>query len=168
MIKASVIGATGYAGVELVRLLAGHPDVEIAYLSSQSHEGEEISDLYPSLKGTLEKKLAALDVETYAKESDVIFTSLPHGASGTVIPALYDAGASIIDLSGDFRYDDVQVYEKWYGTTHARSGTKLKSGRPGSSATPAATLPARSLPPRRCWTRGWSKRKTSSSTQNPV
>ena len=51
MIKASVIGATGYAGVELVRLLAGHPDVEIAYLSSQSHEGEEISDLYPSLKG---------------------------------------------------------------------------------------------------------------------
>ena len=64
MIKTSVIGATGYAGVELVRLLAGHPDVEIAYLSSQSHEGEEISDLYPSLKGTLEKKLAALDVET--------------------------------------------------------------------------------------------------------
>lgn len=120
MIKASVIGATGYAGVELVRLLAGHPDVEIAYLSSQSHEGEEISDLYPSLKGTLEKKLAALDVETYAKESDVIFTSLPHGASGTVIPVLYDAGASIIDLSGDFRYDDVQVYEKWYGTTHTR------------------------------------------------
>ena len=55
MIKASVIGATGYAGVELVRLLAGHPDVEIAYLSSQSHEGEEISDLYPSLKGTLKK-----------------------------------------------------------------------------------------------------------------
>ena len=53
MIKASVIGATGYAGVELVRLLAEHPDVEIAYLSSQSHEGEEISDHYPSLKGTL-------------------------------------------------------------------------------------------------------------------
>ncbi|MGI5885208.1 MAG: N-acetyl-gamma-glutamyl-phosphate reductase [Candidatus Spyradocola sp.] len=120
MIKASIVGATGYVGVELVRLLAQHPAVEIAYLSSQSHEGEEISALYPSLMGTVQKELAALDPEKFAKESDVVFTSLPHGASGEVIPRLYEAGTRVIDMSGDFRYDDVKTYEAWYGVTHAR------------------------------------------------
>lgn len=120
MIKVSIIGATGYVGVELVRLLAQHTDVELVYLSSQSYEGQDIADLYPSLKGTISKKLVAMDVESFARDSDVVFTSLPHGASDVVIPQLYDAGVKVVDMSGDFRYDDVSVYEKWYGTTHSR------------------------------------------------
>lgn len=120
MVKVSIIGSTGYVGLELVRLLSRHPEVELVYLSSQSYEGQDIADLYPSLKGTLSHKLVAMDVEKFAADSDVVFTSLPHGASGTVIPALYEAGVKVIDMSGDFRYDDVAVYEKWYATKHER------------------------------------------------
>jgi len=120
MIKVSIVGATGYVGLELVRMLSGHPEVELKYLSSQSYEGQDIADIYPNLKGCISHKLVALDVEKFAKESDVVFTSLPHGASDVVIPALYEAGVKVIDMSGDFRYDDVKVYEAWYGTTHSR------------------------------------------------
>lgn len=120
MVKVSIIGATGYVGLELVRLLAGHGQAEFVYLSSQSYEGQDIADLYPSLKGTISHKLVAMDVEKFAADSDVVFTSLPHGASDVVIPQLVDAGVKVIDMSGDFRYDDVKVYEKWYGTTHSR------------------------------------------------
>ena len=114
MIKVSIVGATGYVGLELVRLLSRHPQVELVYLSSQSYEGQDIAELYPSLKGTLSHELVALDVEKFARDSDVVFTSLPHGASDVVIPALYEAGVKVIDMSGDFRYDDEKVYEKWY------------------------------------------------------
>ena len=88
MIKASIVGATGYVGVELVRLLAQHPEVELVYLSSKSYEGQDIAALYPSLAGTIHKELVALDEAKFAAESDVVFTSLPHGASGEVIPRL--------------------------------------------------------------------------------
>ena len=91
MIKASIVGATGYVGVELVRLLAQHPEVELVYLSSKSYEGQDIAALYPSLAGTIHKELVALDEAKFAAESDVVFTSLPHGASGEVIPRLYEA-----------------------------------------------------------------------------
>ena len=120
MVKASIVGATGYVGAELVRLLSQHPQVELVYLSSQSYEGKDIAALYPSLLGTVRKELVALDAEKFAAESDVVFTSLPHGASGEVIPKLYEAGTRVIDMSGDFRYDDVKTYEAWYGVTHAR------------------------------------------------
>lgn len=120
MIKASIVGATGYVGVELVRLLAQHPEVELVYLSSKSYEGQDIAALYPSLAGTIHKELVALDEAKFAAESDVVFTSLPHGASGEVIPRLYEAGTRVIDMSGDFRYDDVAVYEAWYGVKHTR------------------------------------------------
>lgn len=115
MIKASIIGATGYVGLELIRLLASHPDIELASLASQSYAGRRIEAVYPSLRGCVSKEICAPDAGAIGKNSDVVFTALPHGASGEVMPLLASAGCRIIDMSGDFRYDDPQVYEKWYG-----------------------------------------------------
>ena len=118
MIKAAVLGATGYAGIELVRLLSMHPQTEIKILGSQSFDGQSISEVYPNFKGILEKECEKTDIDRVA-ECDVAFTALPHGASKEVIPEIIKRGVKVIDLSGDFRYDDVSVYEKWYGQKHS-------------------------------------------------
>lgn len=118
MIKAAVLGATGYAGIELVRILSNHPEVEIGFLGSRSFDGEKISEVYQNFEHVLETKCSELDMEEI-KKCDVAFTALPHGASNTVIPQLVEAGLKVIDLSGDFRYDDIEVYEKWYGQEHS-------------------------------------------------
>ncbi len=118
MIKVAVLGATGYAGIELVRLLSNHPEVSIELLGSKSFAGERISDIYQNFRHILDKECQEADVQAAAK-CDVAFTALPHGASKTVIPALCEAGLKVIDLSGDFRYDDVKVYEQWYGEEHS-------------------------------------------------
>lgn len=117
-IRAGVLGATGYAGIELVRLLLSHPEVEITYIVSNSYVGQKISEVYPHLKSVFELECSELDEEKAAALCDIVFTALPHGASKKVIPALYEKGLKIIDLSGDFRYDDVKVYETWYGESH--------------------------------------------------
>lgn len=119
MIRVSVIGATGYAGVELVRLLCGHPQTELKYLVSHSFAGQELSELYPNFAGSCRYTLADMDLEKIAAESNCIFTSLPHGTSDDVIAALYGYGKVVIDLSGDYRYNSAALYEKWYGTVHA-------------------------------------------------
>ena len=118
MIKAAVLGATGYAGIELVRILTNHPEAEIALLGSKSFAGQSISEEYPNLRGILEKECEETDIDKVA-ECDVAFTALPHGASKDVIPAIIERGVKVIDLSGDFRYDDIAVYEKWYGQKHS-------------------------------------------------
>lgn len=118
MIKAAVLGATGYAGIELVRLLAGHSEASIEVLGSQSFAGQEISEVYKNFNHILDKKCTELDLDEVAK-CDVAFTALPHGASKTVIPSLLDRGLKVIDLSGDYRYDDAAVYEEWYGEKHS-------------------------------------------------
>lgn len=118
MIKAAVLGATGYAGVELVRILSNHPEVSIEFLGSHSFDGQKISEVYKNFSHILDKECKELDLDEVAK-CDVAFTALPHGASKTVIPALIEKGLKVIDLSGDFRYDDVKVYEKWYGQEHS-------------------------------------------------
>lgn len=119
MIKAGVLGGTGYAGIETVRLLLRHPQVELTRIVSQTYAGQPIAEVYPSLQGICDLTCSALDVEDVASACDVVFTALPHGASKEVIPALYDKGLKIIDLSGDFRYDDPGVYEAWYGEPHS-------------------------------------------------
>lgn len=117
MIKVAVLGATGYAGVELVRILSNHPEVSIEFLGSHSFDGQKISDVYKNFAHILDKECSELDLDEVSK-CDVAFTALPHGASKTVIPQLVEKGIKVIDLSGDFRYDDVKVYEKWYGEEH--------------------------------------------------
>lgn len=118
MIKAAVLGATGYAGIELVRLLSNHPEVSIEVLGSQSFDGKKISEVYQNFEGILDKECSVINMDELEK-CDVAFCALPHGASKTVIPELVERGLKVIDLSGDFRYDDVSVYEKWYGEEHS-------------------------------------------------
>lgn len=118
MIKAAVLGATGYAGIELVRLLSNHPDVSVEILGSQSFDGQKLSDVYQNFAHILEKECEKLDLEK-VKNCDIAFTALPHGASKEVIPKLLAQGLKVIDLSGDYRYDDAKVYEEWYGEPHS-------------------------------------------------
>ena len=119
MVKVGILGATGYAGIEVVRLIISHPDAELVRVVSQSFVGQKISDVYPNLKGICDMECSALDIDDIAESCDVVFTALPHGASKTVIPALFEKGLKVIDLSGDFRYNDPKVYEEWYGEPHS-------------------------------------------------
>ncbi|MBC7765174.1 MAG: N-acetyl-gamma-glutamyl-phosphate reductase [Hyphomonadaceae bacterium] len=118
MINVGILGGTGYAGIELTRLLTKHSHVKIQTVVSQSFVGQKISDVYPNLRGILDIVCEALDIEKIVSSCDVVFTALPHGASKTVIPALLKKGLRVIDLSGDFRYNDATTYEKWYGEAH--------------------------------------------------
>ena len=118
MIKVAVLGATGYAGIELVRILSAHPEVKLDVLGSHSFDGQPISDVYQNFGHVLDMDCEELDLDKVA-QCDVAFTALPHGASKDVIPSLIEKGIKVIDLSGDFRYDDIKVYEKWYGGEHS-------------------------------------------------
>jgi len=117
IINVSVIGATGYAGAELVRMLLSHSKVNIKYLASKSYAGQNFCDVYPNIKN-IDIKLCGLDTEKIAKASDIVFCALPHGISAKISAELLSFGTKVIDLSGDLRYDDADVYEKWYGTSH--------------------------------------------------
>ena len=112
-LKVGIIGASGYAGVELIRLLLGHPMVEIAAISSVSFEGKKISDLYPSLTDICNDTLT--DEDTVISQSDVIFAALPHGLSESIGRKCFDLDKLFIDLGADFRLEDERDYEKWYG-----------------------------------------------------
>lgn len=118
MIKTAILGATGYAGIELVRLLTNHSEASIEILGSKSFAGERINDIYGNFTHILEKECEEVDLDK-AAQCDVAFTALPHGASKTVIPSLLQKGLKVIDLSGDYRYDDAKVYEEWYGEKHS-------------------------------------------------
>lgn len=117
--KASVIGATGYAGVELLRLLDGHPEAEIALITSESSTGEAIAGMYPHLAGRIEKNLTSMqDIEAIAAASDVIFIALPHGHAMKIGKKLRGSKTKIIDLGGDYRFKDYRVFEEWYKVKH--------------------------------------------------
>jgi N-acetyl-gamma-glutamyl-phosphate reductase len=111
--KAGIIGATGYAGAELVRLLSGHPKVEKLYLSSVSFEGDQIEDIYPNFFGKVSYKL--LTAEKVIASSDVVFAALPHGVGEKYAAACIKKQIHFIDLSADFRFDaDEAIYNAWY------------------------------------------------------
>ena len=119
MIRVGVLGATGYAGAELVRLLCSHKDTEITMLASKTYAGQKMSDIFTSLRGICDIVLEEADADVAAAKCDVVFTALPHGVSHEVIKELHSKGLKVIDLSGDFRYNDIKVYEEWYGVEHA-------------------------------------------------
>ena len=119
MVRVGILGATGYAGIELVRILSAHKGVELTMLVSQTYKDMKISEVYPSLRGVCDIVCEELDSVKAAANCDVVFTALPHGASKEVIPALYEKGLTVIDLSGDFRYNDKDVYAKWYNQEHS-------------------------------------------------
>lgn len=118
MVKVGVIGATGYVGIEIVRLLQNHPYVSISSVVSQSFVGRKISDIYPNLKNVFDMECENLDIDKIAEDADILITALPHGISKEVIPKLVEKGKKVIDHSGDFRYKSVEVYEKWYNIKH--------------------------------------------------
>lgn len=119
MIRVGILGATGYAGSELVRLLSQHGGVTLSMLTSKSYEGQKMSEIYPAMRGVCDLVLEAPEPEKVAEKCDLVFTALPHGASKEIIPKLYELGLKIIDLSGDYRYNDKDVYELWYKQPHS-------------------------------------------------
>ncbi len=119
MIKVGIIGATGYAGAELVRILSYHPETEIVHAMSKSYAGQKLTELYPSLRRVQDLVCEDLDTEALKRDCDVVFTALPHGASAETIAALMESPTlKVIDLSADFRYRDHAVYSQWYGIDH--------------------------------------------------
>lgn len=118
-LRVAVLGATGYAGVELLRILLRHPRVRLAVLTSQQFAGKLIGEVYPSLAGRIDLVLEPIDVGRIASRFDLAFTSLPHGASMDVVAALVESGKRVIDLSADFRLRDPAVYREWYSLHRA-------------------------------------------------
>ncbi len=121
MLKVAVVGASGYTGVELLRILVGHPEVEICCVTSRQHEGLPINEVFPSLTGFCELVCESLDVDVIAKRVDLVFTALPHKSAMEVVPGFLAAGCKVIDLSADYRLKDRAVYEQWY-QTHSSPG----------------------------------------------
>ena len=115
-IKAGVVGATGYAGAELVRLLTGHPQAELAAISSVSFTGQALSDIYPAYYHICD--LVCGTQEEVVEKSDVVFAALPHGLSQELAKTCYDAGKVFIDLGADFRLENEDDYKEWYGGTY--------------------------------------------------
>ncbi|MEY2472166.1 MAG: N-acetyl-gamma-glutamyl-phosphate reductase, partial [Actinomycetota bacterium] len=118
MSKVAVLGASGYAGAELLRLLAGHPEFEVTYATGDSAVGSLVADSYPSLAGAYPDLVyEAVDVDQAAAH-ELVFLALPHGASGAVVPQLVDRVGGVVDLGADFRLRDAAAYPQWYGEEH--------------------------------------------------
>lgn len=112
--RVGIIGATGYTGVELLRLLLKHPEVEVTALTSQKYAGIPIDHVFPSLAKTLSLKCEELNVDQISKKTDFIFTAVPHKTAMETVPLFYRQGKRVVDLSADFRLKDARLYEKWY------------------------------------------------------
>ena len=118
MIKVGIVGGTGYTGVELLRLLALHPQVELSTITSRADAGEPVSQMFPSLRGLVDLCFVHPD-ESHLNQCDLVFFATPNGIAMHQARALLDAGVKVIDLAADFRIQDVAEWEKWYGMSHA-------------------------------------------------
>jgi N-acetyl-gamma-glutamyl-phosphate reductase len=117
MIKVGIVGGTGYTGVELLRLLAGHPEVELAMITSRSEAGTGVAEMFPNLRGRLELAFTEPDAGRLA-ECDLVFFATPNGTAMQMVPGLLEAGTKVIDLAADFRLRDPNLWEQWYGMPH--------------------------------------------------
>jgi len=117
MIKAGIVGGTGYTGVELLRLLVQHPQVELAAITSRKEAGTAVAAMFPSLRRHLDLAFSAPDARTL-RGCDVVFFATPNGVAMHDARALLDAGSRVIDLSADFRLRDVAEWERWYKVKH--------------------------------------------------
>jgi N-acetyl-gamma-glutamyl-phosphate reductase len=115
----AIVGASGYAGAELVRLLSSHPKARVALLVGDSSAGERFDQLYPAAKGHVDLVMEAFDADRIAKAAQLVFLATPHGQGMKLAPPLLERGLKVIDLSADFRLKDPIVYEKWYKTPHS-------------------------------------------------
>jgi N-acetyl-gamma-glutamyl-phosphate reductase len=119
-IKVAVIGASGYAGLELVRLLARHPGCDLVALTSLEYPGRPFSQVFPALAGIVQLSFSDSDPEKISALAEVVFTSVPHQAAMGMIPRFLALGCRVVDLSADFRFRDVGLYEEWYQAHTAR------------------------------------------------
>ena len=117
-IKAGIIGGTGYTGVELLRLLTAHTQVELGIITSRGEAGTPVADMFPNLRGVLDMAFAEPDMRAL-KSCDVVFFATPNGTAMTRVPALLDAGVRVVDLAADFRLKDAAEWQHWYGLEHA-------------------------------------------------
>jgi N-acetyl-gamma-glutamyl-phosphate reductase len=118
MIKVGIAGGTGYTGVELLRLLAVHPQVALQVVTSRADAGTPVSQMYPSLRGFVDLSFTHPD-KARLEQCDLVFFATPNGIAMQQARALLDAGIKVIDLAADFRLQDIASWEKWYGMTHA-------------------------------------------------
>jgi len=117
VIKVGIVGGTGYTGVELLRLLANHPEVSVEVITSRSEEGLRIDDMYPNLRGHYDLQFTVPDVDALA-QCDAVFFATPHGVAMKMAPELVERGVRVIDLGADFRIKDLQLWSQWYGMEH--------------------------------------------------
>ncbi|MBE0493308.1 MAG: N-acetyl-gamma-glutamyl-phosphate reductase [Thiomicrospira sp.] len=116
-IQVGIVGGTGYTGVELLRLLANHPHAEVKVITSRSEAGMKVAEMFPNLRGHYDLVFSGPDMSTLT-DCDLVFFATPHGVAMSLTPALVQAGVRVIDLAADFRLNDLQVWESWYGMAH--------------------------------------------------
>jgi len=118
MIKIGIVGGTGYTGVELLRLLATHPEAKLVTITSRAEAGRPVSDMYPNLRGHVDLAFSEPDADALAA-CDLVFFATPNGTAMQMVPALLEAGVKVIDLAADFRIRDAALWSQWYGMEHA-------------------------------------------------
>lgn len=118
--KVGIVGTSGYAGSELLRLLLMHPEAEVEYVASTSKVGQRVSEALPAFSGLYDLVFEPVDAAAMGRRCDVVFTATPHGVAMELAGEILAAGAVLIDIGSDFRFRDVSVYEAWYKTPHTR------------------------------------------------
>ncbi|MBI4830663.1 MAG: N-acetyl-gamma-glutamyl-phosphate reductase [Candidatus Lindowbacteria bacterium] len=126
-VRAAIVGANGYTGGEMVRLLAGHPSVELTALTSRQFAGKHIADVFPALRGVLDMQLIELDMSALARACDIVFLAVPHTQAIPIAAGLLKEDVRVVDYSADFRLKDPTVYEEWYKAPHTEPGLLAKS-----------------------------------------
>ncbi len=124
-VKIGIIGGTGYTGVELLRILANHSLVEVVVITSRSEVGVAVADMYPNLRGIYKLQFSMPNIDNL-KQCDVVFFATPHGVAMSMTPDLLKHGVKVIDLAADFRIEDLDVWQKWYGIEHTGSDLMAK------------------------------------------
>ena len=118
MIKVGIVGGTGYTGVELLRLLAQHPQVQVVAITSRSQTGMQVGEMFPNLRGHLDLAFSDPELDVLS-QCDLVFFATPNGTAMTMVPELLKAGTRVIDLAADFRLKKPQEWSQWYGMEHA-------------------------------------------------
>lgn len=116
--KVGVVGASGYVGGELLRLLVMHPKIELSTVTSRQYAGEYVHRVHPSLKGFTELTFSPVDTDKLASNCDLVFTAVPHGKATEIVKTLYDSGVKVVDLSADYRLKNPKAYVEYYGWEH--------------------------------------------------
>jgi len=117
MVRIGIVGGTGYTGVELLRLLAAHPQAQVEVITSRAEEGMPVADMFPNLRGHYDLRFSAPDFNQL-NALDVVFFATPHGVAQAMMPKFMDSKTRVIDLSADFRIRDIALWEQWYGQPH--------------------------------------------------